>query len=387
MNASNVIEVLEFADDYLKQKQNLQSKLPYNINIIEELPANEVAHSRILAKLLQYKHNGRYVVLQSFLDYIGDHFPDTQFNSIKINKPDITQETEHIDIWVRDETYAIIIENKINNAKDQDTQLATYINKTIYRGYNPNQIFVIYMPSTPVEPDQQTWGIYECDFKERYCNLSFSDHILLWLEETLLPLLYFDNEPVLKSCLIQYIDYLQGRFFKRKSFNSYYMDINSIIKEKLHLTGQSTKAQYDTIVNKISEFTDVITKMNDIRDALRAQYWHEEFSKDEPNYAKAPNCLFGCNLLYMGERYMLIIDIEGSKKSYCQLDKEQRGDGFLIADDPLMSNTELHKVLVQQNKIQVWKYYDINDIDGVFNCFLNALNILKSLGCKVEHNE
>ena len=44
-------------------------KLPYHINVIDELYANENAHSRILAKLLQQKtaHN-RFEILESFIE-------------------------------------------------------------------------------------------------------------------------------------------------------------------------------------------------------------------------------------------------------------------------------------------------------------------------------
>lgn len=47
-----------------KIKEEWLSKLPYHLNVIDELHINENAHSRILTKLLQYKsESGRYEFL------------------------------------------------------------------------------------------------------------------------------------------------------------------------------------------------------------------------------------------------------------------------------------------------------------------------------------
>ena len=48
----------------------LKKHQPYHINLIDELHANENAHTRILVKLLQYQKNGSSFVLDSFLRLI-----------------------------------------------------------------------------------------------------------------------------------------------------------------------------------------------------------------------------------------------------------------------------------------------------------------------------
>ena len=49
-----------------KHKEAMKS-YPYNINIIDELHADENAHSRILMKLLQFNEDKSFPILDSFL--------------------------------------------------------------------------------------------------------------------------------------------------------------------------------------------------------------------------------------------------------------------------------------------------------------------------------
>ena len=121
----------------------LQCEHPYRLNVIDELHINENGHSRILTKLLQYRAaDGTYVFLESLLHYINakkkTNFPN------KVVKPDITQEEERIDLWVRDKDFAHIFENKACGAFDQDTQLFRYIKRSEDHGYKDEQIYVIY---------------------------------------------------------------------------------------------------------------------------------------------------------------------------------------------------------------------------------------------------
>ena len=54
-----------------EEKKKLLSQLPYHINVIDELHINENAHSRILAKILQFRDtSGKYEILESLIDFI-----------------------------------------------------------------------------------------------------------------------------------------------------------------------------------------------------------------------------------------------------------------------------------------------------------------------------
>jgi hypothetical protein len=56
----------------------------------------------------------------------------------------VERETEHIDILISDDTHAVIIENKINNAPDQPNQLARYYQSV--EGMGKKVIAVVYIP-------------------------------------------------------------------------------------------------------------------------------------------------------------------------------------------------------------------------------------------------
>lgn len=239
---------------------------PYHLNIIEELHANENAHSRILAKLFQYKNtDGEYVILKSFIEYILKNNKDKAFDKIEIKKPRITQEEQRIDIWIRDDNYAIIIENKVYEAGDQEEQLARYINKTKDNNYNEEQIFVIYMPSVIRDASAQTWGEYKESFIRRFAVVSFCDDIVTWLNKYILPNLTL-KEVYLKSAIEQYIDYLEryaGLFEKtekQRVLNILYhiceiknTDTPKTQYEKLMSFHSELKQQMDIVSAKIEE--------------------------------------------------------------------------------------------------------------------------------------
>ena len=48
-------QFLRFIPPFMERYRKAASKLPYHVNVIDELGADENAHSRILARLLQQK--------------------------------------------------------------------------------------------------------------------------------------------------------------------------------------------------------------------------------------------------------------------------------------------------------------------------------------------
>lgn len=89
MEKQELKDLLIFSEEFRKKKEEAEKKLPYHVNIIDELHINENGHSRILTKLLQYKNEkNEYEILQSLLDYTKQK----NFWEIKITNPTITQE-------------------------------------------------------------------------------------------------------------------------------------------------------------------------------------------------------------------------------------------------------------------------------------------------------
>jgi len=182
-------EVNELSHSFMKIFKDEESKLPYHINILDLLWANENAHSRIFAELLKQKSGNRYDILNRFLEYLADINPNFKH---KVQKPRITSEKDRIDLLVLDKEFALIIENKIHCAVDQGSQIARYIEKVKEKGYKSSQIYVIYLTRYEnKKPEDQSWKLYEVDYKEdfadRYFSLSFKEDVLPWLTNYVLP--------------------------------------------------------------------------------------------------------------------------------------------------------------------------------------------------------
>ena len=255
---------------YKEAYKNIKVKLPYHINVIDELYANENAHSRILAKLLQQKTpDNRYEIFESFIEYIKTEYKLDSFKNISIEKPVITQETERIDLWIRDNKYAIIIENKIHYAVEQEKQLERYIKKTLDKEKNIKNIFVVYLSSRHEDPSDQSWGKYKEEFKERYLNLSFEVDILKWLNEKVLPNLKL-KEVFLRSAIEQYIDHLNGIFGLREINKIINMELRDFIQKEFEL-GNNPIENINKLLNKREE----INKVNNQISSLINEITHE----------------------------------------------------------------------------------------------------------------
>ncbi len=275
---------------YRKEKR----RIPYQINIIDELRANENSHSRILAMLLRHKEldGGGNMILKSFIDYIIDKNNDKiDFLEIKnkIMNPQITVEESRIDMWIRErKKYAVIIENKIYDAIDQDRQLERYINITKAEGYKEENIYVLYMPPTyGKEPEENSWGIYkESDIRQkRYLKLSFRDDILPWLKTYVLPNTRVKDKLLLSS-LEQYIDYLEGKFSLRTVNNKMNMKLQEFIKEELKITKAEPEIALTAVLKKENEVRNAMNQLNQLRDSVILdcfQKWEKGLRDNYPN--------------------------------------------------------------------------------------------------------
>ena len=145
MDLENFINQKEF-ENINKRLQKIQDELQLNsFNLFTISSYNsylENFHSDVIAILINpnERHNQKHSFLNLFLDYLIEL-------GVKINKDDyalceITREKGRIDIWIKDNTSkkSIIIENKINNAGDQENQLETYYNYAINSGFEIDSI-------------------------------------------------------------------------------------------------------------------------------------------------------------------------------------------------------------------------------------------------------
>ena len=374
-------KLLDFIREFAKRYKEEKHKLPYHLNVIDELHINENAHSRILMKLLCYKNEKEeYEILQSLLEYMQSK--KEAFSSISIENPTITQEEQRIDLWVRDNDYAIIFENKIYNAKDQEAQISRYIEsttKTKEKNYEENKIFVIYLSQDGKEPDDQTWGDYKDKFKDRYLNLSFRYDILRWLRERVLPNVRHKDD-YLKCALKQYIDYLEGLFELRTIQKPMIMTLKEIIQKKLELENKKPQDCFSSITEEIESCNKLLESLNSLREEYRHDCWKEGTKNRYPNYKPNEAGYFTDVTLNQkdGKELLVIVSDDNDNKGvYCQVEYRDKSiiDGTLIEKLNSFLDETNAKYRKENSSTQIWKYFK-NDPKGAYEKFNEVVDYL-----------
>lgn len=275
-------EAIDISNSLAKEKSRIT---PYHFNLIDEIITSKVyenAHSRILAKILQYKRDDHFIFLQSFLENIDI--------DKTVSNPAIDVEKHEIDVLIRDRDYAVIIENKINYASDQPNQLKRYIN-TVKDSYGNKPIFVLYLTRLGKKiPSEES--LSEDDKKNlgtNYKEINYTCHVLPWLEEKVLPECRL-KENILSSAINQYIDHLKGILNKREMRE---MDeqLKKSLKEKLNIEDTLNPESIRIIENKIEELDECKKYLEDIkkdmkneRNALRKEFikkLHRKLNNDD----------------------------------------------------------------------------------------------------------
>lgn len=239
------IDYIDTARELINLQKQLKADLPYHMNIVDAIGADENANSRILAGILaQHTPNGDYGMLKTFAKQF---FYATGLAEM-INTPVIITEQhvrndKRIDIYIYEQSkYAIILENKVMNAPEQPHQLANYIEGLNDMGFMNDNIYIGYLPSTSdMEPSEISWTSrsgrnYRDEFYPRFCNISFRDALLPWLRK--LEILCDDND-MLKRTLAIYIDYLEGLWGFRPNEHFIDMKTDEYIAQKLAFTDNS----------------------------------------------------------------------------------------------------------------------------------------------------
>ena len=257
----------------------------YNANIITELHANENAHSRILRMFLQYDDGKKkYPILGKFLDIpkVKQLFGNKEFKS-----PVFTNERERIDVLIEEpRSFAIIIENKINGAPDQDTQLERYIESVNAHGDGVpyDNIYAIYLTDNgekivdecSLTDNAKNYLGYndECDMG-RFIPLNYRYDILPWLEKEVLPNCAY-NEDLLISALKQYIDYLKCMFGIIENEEQKIL-IMEKLKKELDINGEDIFA-LDKYLKTIEELECLKNRVVELKKDLVVN-WVEEYIK------------------------------------------------------------------------------------------------------------
>lgn len=388
MEEQQITDILNFVNSVLQNKsdaehRSIQSALdlaegvagtiaknkhlvPYHLNLIDELHINENGHSRILYKLLEYRNpDGDYIFLKSLLKYISKNCE--AFEKICVTNPEITQELCRIDLWVRDKDYAIIFENKVYNATDQEAQIARYIECTQSNGYPLDKIFVVYMPQMDdKDPVDDSWGEYKEVFASRYVKFSFRDGVLPWLKSEVLPSIP-DKDKLLKSAIEQYVDYLEGLFKQRESDKQLYIMIENYIKEKLGLNDDPfmNKKKLDRKIEELDEVKQYLVNMIDDYKTQIFEQWKQHFNRCFTQYR--------CELT---NDFTLLMELPICGRTvYAELTTDTKGLYWGLPDKeglkdtailelltPIMKNLrfDIKSDLAKDKKWYGWKYVEWN---------------------------
>nr|WP_319571248.1 PD-(D/E)XK nuclease family protein [uncultured Draconibacterium sp.] len=391
--------LLNFLDIFKKAYDEEVTKMPYHINLIDELHANENAHSRILEKLFSQQNTTtrNYEILESFLQFIIQKYHHKKdFHRIEIRKPRITQEKKRIDLWVRDHNnYAIVIENKVNNAKDQNEgktvkggQLERYINTTKEFYFKEEQIYILYLPPTyEKEPTKESWGkYYESEIhKNRYLNLSFKEDILPWLKNNVLPNIQ-TKDRYLSSAIEQYVDHLEGKFSLRTINNKMNMELQKFIINELGLNGIVPENALKIVLNKKEDMQNALNQLSELERKIKIEHfqeWEKQLKAHFPHCEIVGNWNKPNSTINIGVRvncrnafYSLLVEYNHSSiyygigRHYASLEKNETS-----YFDGIISDLNLHSP-------DDWWYAKENT--SFQNAFLRLKTLIEETECKKQ---
>lgn len=274
--------LLGLVEKYHSKREEKLGELPFRYNVLEEVRVNENAHTRLLMRLLKYTP-----ALLSFLAWLEKKYT---FHAPKVDKPKITAEKHRIDGLIQEERkYAIIIENKVCGAVEQEGQLGRYIDKCRELLYDQSSIYILYLFDRPGnDPSPQTWGKYKAEnFEGRYLVLSYKQDIIPWLKTFLKKHKGTEEKTkVLREGIAQYLDYLR-LLFKIDRYTTMKSELTRFIEDELKLDDLFLCSPQETIAllkDKLKSIDDLGAEVERLLKYYRIKVWGKD---TEQSYSSA----------------------------------------------------------------------------------------------------
>lgn len=211
-------------DEIIKKINQLyEEEVMDDFDVIYSLGIHENNHSKLLRALLCHKKN---VLLESFVKDV-----------LKIQHVEFCSNVEifalkdNIDLLIKDEQYAIIIENKIYWAKDQYNQILKYVKNVAEKNkINENNIYAIYLTSdgkkkiSNLGDEKDEIQLKEMEEKGRFIQINYKEHIIPWLEEK--------NNKILNSNsdIKRYISFLMDYVIVKKEYRIFEIICKKLIQ-------------------------------------------------------------------------------------------------------------------------------------------------------------
>ena len=270
--------LLGLVEKYHSKREEKLGELPFRYNVLEEVRVNENAHTRLLMRLLKYTP-----ALLSFLAWLEKKYT---FHAPKVDKPKITAEKHRIDGLIQEERkYAIIIENKVCGAVEQEGQLGRYIDKCRELLYDQSSIYILYLFDRPGnDPSPQTWGKYKAEnFEGRYLVLSYKQDIIPWLKTFLKKHKGTEEKTkVLREGIAQYLDYLK-LLFKIDRYTMMKSELTRFIENELELSAlflDSPQETIDLLKDKLKSIDDLEAEVERLLKYYRIKAWGKDTEQE-----------------------------------------------------------------------------------------------------------
>jgi hypothetical protein len=377
-----LLSIIKLSEQFNKLLLEKKSRLPYQLNLIDELRANENAHSRILLQLLSYNENGNYPFLESLFKYL-----DYDFTKIVVKKPHLTAEKERIDALIMDKDYAVIIENKIHGAVDQEEQIKRYVEKLERHNYKREQLFVLYLSREGGEPSIDSLPDFlRNELDARYRAISFRYTILPWLEENVLPSCRL-KDTLLISAIQQYIDHLNGLFGKRKIEKKMNEELNKYLAENLNFEKNKNLTNLLLLEEKKKNIGKLLSYFSELhKDVLGNLFeeWKNRLELKYPNYEIVTNAFgekqkndywyLGIKLKYNNVDFSCAIGgmDNGFTDPYVGVSKLYYGltiRGCGQSKNSTIGDMIKTKVIDSKSYSTRWYYYNYSETENIYNEF------------------
>lgn len=252
-------------ENFKKVYDELNAEMPFtNKNLFSTIHLSENDHTNILWDIIMYRKNGEYIFFDSFIKKCL-LIEDFEMNVEKVSENKATQNkalannkrgTGFIDLILKDEERAVIIENKVCNAGDVKNQLARYFytyadigkdsdflsaagiiqaNKTA-QPIDDDKIYMVYLTrdeskrfpeeksqSLPdylkkrlklVDANDNVIKTNKTDIsipkKSHYIHISYSENVVNWIKENVLPEISAYNSNEFYQSVVLYVNYLEN---------------------------------------------------------------------------------------------------------------------------------------------------------------------------------
>lgn len=323
LKCSKIDTLFVYLERIRKMRVEAEIDKHYATNILDILNPTEPLVSKILCSFLSFTQNGKFSLWRSFTEKFLSR---CGFDNKWINKPIFSSEENRIDILVKEQSYAVIVENKIHDAVFQRNQLARYINVTKSLT-NEDNVFIVLLPYESSDgyiediPDsvwrlpcdwkvsnnerkcalrgdstlcacdienlsenkQKEFKCKDCiNFKENYLNRTkvLDNTFLDWLDQEIGKKNSADDA-IMQSAMLLFSDYFKGiRHLRNK--DKFIMDITDYLRNKLI-------SEADPISDNFKNISEMIESVTDLKNGLERlavtyskeliDKWHKSFKE------------------------------------------------------------------------------------------------------------